>query len=104
MTNWEDEPITELDRELEAMMEKATPVKGRVSKNLRFVYSLRLTPAELDTFSRAAKARGMTVSEFLRAAAQAATQEDVDLTKSQAVTELMTKARELNEAIERLTA
>lgn len=104
MTNWEDEPITELDRELEAMLEKATPVKGRVSKNLRFVYSVRLTPGELDQFSRAAQARSISVSELMRAATQAAIQGNVDLEKAQAVGELKEKARELNEAIERLTA
>jgi hypothetical protein len=104
MTNWEDEPITDLDRELEAMLEKATPVKGQVSKNLRFVYSIRLSPAELDEFSRAAQARGLSVSEFMRAAAKAALHAELDLTKASALGELKEKARELNEAIEKLTA
>jgi uncharacterized protein (DUF1778 family) len=102
--NYEEEPITDLDRELAAMLEKATPVKGRVSKNLRFVYSIRLSPDELDEFSRAAQTRGMSVSDFMRTAAKVALQNDLDLNKAKAVSEIKEKARELNEAIERLTA
>lgn len=104
MKNWEDEPITDLDLELAAKLDKATPVKARVSKDLKMVYSVRLSRREVEEFTAAAQARNMNLSEFLRAAAQTVAQGDVDLSNAQAVGELKEKARELNEAIERLTA
>lgn len=104
MKDWENEPITDLDLELAAMMEKATPIKGTVAKDLKMVFSVRLSRREVEDFSAAARERGMNLSEFLRAAAQAATQGNVDLAKTQAMSELREKARELNEAIEKLTA
>lgn len=104
MKNWEDEPITDLDLELEAMLEKATPVKGRAAKNLTIVFSVRLSPGELDEFNAAAKAGGMNLSEFMRAATRAAIQGELDLSKASALGEVKEKVRELNEAIEKLTA
>jgi hypothetical protein len=68
------------------------------------VFSVRLSRHEVEEFSAAARARKMNLSEFLRAAAQAVAQGDVDVSKAEAVGEVKEKARQLNEAIERLTA
>ncbi len=104
MTDWENEPVTYLDLELAAMLEKATPIKGTVAKDLKMVFSVRLSRREVEDFSKAATAHGMNLSEFLRAAAQAAVHDNVDVTKAQTVGEIKQKARELTEAIDRLTA
>ena len=99
-----DEPITDMDLKLAAMMEKAIPVKGSVSKDLRMVFSVRLSRQEVEDFSAAARARGMNLSEFLRAAAQTVAQGDMDVTKAEALGEVKEKAVALTKAIEKLTA
>jgi uncharacterized protein (DUF1778 family) len=64
------------------------PVEARIRVNkdtARAVFSLRLAPAELINISAAAKKKGMTISDFMRAAALAAAsgELDADLNNSQ---------------------
>lgn len=80
MTNYD-----EIAREYDAMKEAGTdldnlvPVEARVASNARAVFSLRLSPEELNQISRAAKKRGLNVSDFLRQAGLAAAQGALDM-------------------------
>lgn len=76
MTDFTEKELARLDRELESLLETATPVRARVAKNASLVFSIRLTGKELDEFSAAAKARGMTLSEFMRSATREALKPD----------------------------
>ncbi len=64
----------EMAREAEAVkdtgaeMEGLVPVKARVAKPVRSVYSVRLSSQELSEISKAAKRRDMTMSDFMRQA------------------------------------
>jgi uncharacterized protein (DUF1778 family) len=75
----------DIAREYDAMKEAGTeldnlaPVEARVASNVRAVFSLRLSPEELGQISRAAKKRGMSVSDFLRQAGLAAAQNALDI-------------------------
>jgi uncharacterized protein (DUF1778 family) len=78
------------------------PIAARIAKAPRAVYGLRLSAEEYKEISAAAEARGMTMSDFLRSAARAAIDGDVDVEKAAALTIVKQKARELGEAVERL--
>ena len=103
----DEEVIAEYDKlmaegkELEGLV----PVKARVAKPVRAVYSVRMSSPELTAISEAAKQRGVTVSEFMRLAAIAAASDQVDLAVGEQATALLAvreKARELYEAVEKL--
>jgi hypothetical protein len=104
MNDFTDAEIANLDAGLENLLEAATPVVARVHKTGSVVYSLRIEPKELDEFYAAARERGISLSEFMRSATRAAIQGNLDLEKASALGEVKEKARELNQAIERLTA
>jgi hypothetical protein len=90
-------------REFEGLV----PVRARVSKNPRAVYSVRLAFGELSQISKAAEQRGITTSEFMRQAAMAAVQGDLDLKAGEhraALLAVRERARELYEAVEKLEA
>jgi uncharacterized protein (DUF1778 family) len=88
-------------RELEGLV----PVKARVAKPVRHVYSVRMSGKELTDISKAAEARGMTTSDFMRKAALAAVEGQLDLEAGEhrsAIMAVREKARELYEAVEKL--
>jgi hypothetical protein len=88
-------------RELEGLV----PVKARVAKNPRAVYSVRLSFAELSEIESAAKKHGLSISEFMRQASLAAASGEQDLAageRASTVHAVREKARELYEAVEKL--
>ncbi len=97
--------IEEMDRIVAegSEAEHFKPARVRVSRNLRVVYTVRLSPDELERFSAAAAERSMTVSDFLRSSAQAAILGDVDLESAAAWLEIRQKVDELNDAVTRLS-
>jgi hypothetical protein len=92
-------------KDTEAELEGLVPVKARVSKDPRSVYSVRLRFGELSEIISAAKERGVTTSEFMRLASLAAARSYLDLRngeQAQALLAVPEKARELYEAVEKL--
>ena len=82
-------------RELEGYQ----PVAGSVSENLTFGTSVRFSPEDYVRYYEAARARGMTLSAFLRAAAAAALAGETDIEKAAAIQLARQKASELQEAL-----
>jgi len=82
-------------------LEGYTPIEGVVSKNLTFSTSVRFPPEEFSLYSEAARSRGMTLSAFLRAAAEAALSSETDLDRIAAIQEARQKASELQAALDR---
>jgi hypothetical protein len=81
------------------------PVKARVAKDVRHVFSVRMTARELTEIAEAARQRGMTISDFMRQASIAAIKGEVAIDAGKHATELHAlreKARELYEAVEKL--
>jgi len=60
-------------------LENLVPVRARVSKTARAVFSLRLAPAELNKITAAAQRRGLSISDFIRTASLAAAHGGLDL-------------------------
>jgi hypothetical protein len=60
---------SDIDREM--AREGWTRVPASVSKNARAVFGIRLSAEEMELFSEAAKARHMTLADFLRSSARA---------------------------------
>jgi hypothetical protein len=83
-------------------LEGYSPVKARVSKNLSVTYAIRLSPGEYSEFSAAAKARNMTLADFMRAAARGVVTGEIDVTKAAAIGTAREKVRELAEALRQL--
>lgn len=89
-----NESDADIIRDIEAQiadgreLEGAQRVPGTVSKNLSVTYTLRLTPEEYSTFNAAAKARGMKLADFTRAALRAAIAGDTDPEQVAAWTEI----------------
>jgi uncharacterized protein (DUF1778 family) len=86
-------------------MEGLVPVKAGVAKPVRAVYSVRMSSQELTEISKAAKQRGMTVSDFMRQASLSAAQGALDLEQGRRATALLAvreKAEELYRAVEEL--
>lgn len=98
----------EIDVEMRKAVEEGRELEGwervdiKVSKSPRAVYGLRLSPEEFQEYSDAAKARGVTLSEFLRSAARGAIEGEIDTERAAAVGTAREKARELTEALSRL--
>jgi predicted DNA-binding protein len=82
-------------------LEGYTRIEGAVSKNLTFSTSVRFPPEEFSRYSEAARSRGMTLSAFLRAAAEAALNSETDLDRIAAIQEARQKANELQAALAR---
>ncbi len=103
-----DEEIIRYYEDLKAqgkLYDNLVPVKARVSKNLGIVFSVRFTPEDLDAIEDAAKARGMTISDFIRKAAMGAVAGGEQLAageKATALEEVRERVRELSEAVSRL--
>jgi uncharacterized protein (DUF1778 family) len=99
----EAEEVKDTERELEGLV----PVKARVAKPVRAVYSVRMSSAELTEISVAAKNRGLTVSDFMRRASLAAAQGELGLDAGKREADVLAvreKALELYEAVERLSS
>lgn len=98
----EAEAVKDTEQEVEGLV----PVKARVSKSVRAVYSVRMSSPELTEVSRAARQRGLTVSDFMRQASLAAAHGELGLEAGRQEAALMAvreKARELYEAVEDLS-
>jgi hypothetical protein len=80
-------------------IEGYAPVGGRVSTNLTVNTSVRFTPDEYERYREAARTRGMSLSEFLRAAAAAAVEEETDVEQAAMLEEARQKVRALREAL-----
>ena len=92
-------------KDTEAEVDGLVPVKVRVAKPVRAVYSVRMSSQELTEISKAAKQRGMTVSDFMRQASLSAAQGALDLEHGRRATALLAvreKAEELYRAVEEL--
>jgi hypothetical protein len=92
-------------KDTEAELEGLVPVKARVSKDPRSVYSVRLRFGELSEIMKAAEQRGLTTSEFMRQASLSAARGEVDLKYGEQAENLLAvreKARELYEAVQKL--
>jgi hypothetical protein len=96
MRDW-DARVAE-GRELEGLK----PEKMRPSRNLSVSFAIRLSPQELEEFSKGARAKGMSLAELMRSATRAALAGDLDADKAAAATAVKEKARELVEAANRL--
>ncbi|HLG11040.1 MAG TPA: hypothetical protein VI876_04705 [Dehalococcoidia bacterium] len=99
----EAEEVKDSERELEGLV----PVKARVAKTPRAVYSVRLSFPELTEITQAAKQRDMTVSDFMRQASLSASQGYLGLDAGRQEAALLAvreRARELYEAVEKLEA
>jgi uncharacterized protein (DUF1778 family) len=86
-------------------LEDLVPVKALLKASPRAVFSLRLAPAELSAISTAAKRQGLNLSDFIRMAALAAAQGDLDLDVGQKATtleEVREHVRALAESVKRL--
>ena len=92
----------EFDVDAEMAKDGWSRVAANVSKAPRAVYGLRLSPEEFAAFTAAAKAKNMTLSDFLRSSAWGAVEGKVDAEKAAAAAEVRAKARELIEAASRL--
>jgi predicted DNA-binding protein len=99
----DEEIIARHERELAEgrPLDGFVPIKGTVSKNLTFSTSVRFPPEEFSRLSEAARSRGMTLSAFLRAAAEAALSSETDVERIAAIQEARQKASELQEALAR---
>ena len=99
--NKTDQELTaELEQEIEdgSFLEGLRPVKNTAGRPPRAVYTVRLSLEEVQKFEAGAKARGMTLSDFLRSCALAS----LDADRGTALGEVREKARALTEAIGRL--
>jgi len=80
------------------------PVRVRVRRGdgASTMFSLRIPSAELTRIGEAARARGMTVSEFIRKSSLAAAENEDEAERAAAIGAAREKARELSEALSKL--
>lgn len=81
---------------------KAVELPGRRQGTASTMFSLRIPADELKRISAAARARGLSVSEFIRRAALAETDDGESRSRAEALAKARTKARELAETLARL--
>jgi hypothetical protein len=101
-----DEEITkDWERRIEegTELDDMVPVKARVPKNPRAVFSVRFAPEELGEVQRAADGRGVTIGELIRSSALAAArgQADYGFTAEKSLQDLGRRLRAASEEIER---
>ncbi len=102
-----DEMVREAEavKDTAAELEGLVPVKARVAKPVRSVYSVRMSSQELSEISKAASRRDMTTSDFMRQASLSASRGELELEPGRqkaAVLAVREKARELYRAAEDL--
>ena len=95
MANQEDEKVAK-GKEGEGLVR----VRGKAA-NADHIYSLRLTPEEIDLIRKRAAANGMKVSQFVRDAVMNAAQRPGE-ERPAVVREIHAKVQELADAVERL--
>jgi hypothetical protein len=87
-----------------AELEGLTPVRARVAKEVRAIFSLRLSPSELAEVATAAQERGQKVGDFVRLAALAAARGEVSvdsMEQTAVLAELCDKVMDLVDTVER---
>jgi uncharacterized protein (DUF1778 family) len=88
-------------------LEGLTPVEARVARKPRAVFSLRLAPSELSRIAKAAKARGTSISDFVRLSALAAADGRLDVSSAErfsAIDKIRSHSADLQAAVEKLIA
>jgi uncharacterized protein (DUF1778 family) len=95
-----EEAAQEAERLIDDDLSDWKPVKVRVAKDIKHVYSFRVGAEELDEIADAAEAAGKDVSAFIREAALNEARRRK--ASGSAVDEVRKKARELAEAVQRL--
>ena len=93
------EAAEEAENLIDDDLSKWEPVKVRVARDVKHVYSFRVGAEELDEIVDAAEVAGKDVSAFIR---EAALREARRQRSDTAVEDVRRKARELTEAVERL--
>jgi uncharacterized protein (DUF1778 family) len=97
----EAEEVKDTERELEGLV----PVKARVARPVRAVYSVRMSSQELTQITRASRKRGITVSDFMRQASLSAAQGALSLESGRREANLLAvreRAEELYRAVQDL--
>lgn len=82
---------------------KPRQIRSRRGAGPSTIFSLRLTGEELTKIARAAQARDVTVSDFIRRATMAAVENNTLPEESTALDEIREKVRELAETVNRLS-
>ena len=105
MSDSDAEIIARHERDLTAgrPLDGFVPIEGTVSKNFSFSTSVRFPREEFVRLSEAARSRGMTLSAFLRAAAEAALSSDSDVERIAAIQEARQKVSELQATLARVS-
>lgn len=85
-------------RELEGYV----PARGRVSRRLSVSFAIRMSPEEYAAFNQAAKARGMTLADFMRSSARAAMSGEIDPGRAAVLSSARHKAEQLAEDLRQL--
>ena len=80
----EAEQFKDTDQEFEGL----TPVKGRVGKEARAVFAVRLSQAEMEAITAAAGKQARPIGDFIRAAALAAAAGTLNMDEGQQVAAL----------------
>lgn len=80
---------------------KAAPIRVRPG-SVSTMFSLRIPALELTRIAEAARARGMSVSEFMRKASMAAVEDEDEGTRMKAIGAAKVKVKELAEALNKL--
>ena len=92
-------------KDTEAELEGLVPVRARVAREPRSVYSVRLGAGELTEIMDAAKARNLTTSEFMRQASLAACRSYLDFRAAEqrrTLVMIRETADQLYEAVQKL--
>ena len=96
----EADALRDAGKELDDLM----PVRAHVGREVRAVFSLRLSPTELTQVTAAANERGQSVSDFVRLAALAVARHEVDIdsaSQAAALDEVRARALDLVQAVDR---
>jgi hypothetical protein len=78
------------------------PIRIRRGAKASTMFSLRIPAAELTRIGEAARARGLTVSDFIRKASLAAIEDEDETRRAAALGAAKKKAKELAEALSKL--
>jgi uncharacterized protein (DUF1778 family) len=96
--------IEDIERQIaeERELEGYVPAKAKVSRRLSVSFAIRMSPDEYKAFNQAAKARGMTLADFMRSATRGAITGEIDAGKAAALNSGREKAEELSEVLRHL--
>jgi hypothetical protein len=104
MKKTDEEMIREMDEiEAEDSFEKHfVRVEVKPSTTRTVTFGVRVSPGEAEEFAKAARARGLTLSEYVRSLMRAVQDGSIDLDKAEAVAAIREKTRELAAAVAKL--